>query len=311
MKKYCIGVDVGGTTVKLGIFDIVGNIIRKWEIPTRQEENGKFIIEDVAEAITSVCEEYKIGLEELLGVGIGVPGPVMPDGYVEVCVNLGWRDRNPAKELSKLLALPVKASNDANVAALGELWKGGAAGYNSAVLFTLGTGVGGGIIVDNKIIDGAHGVGGELGHMTVNLQEAEACNCGNHGCLEQYASATGVVRTTKKILTESLEPSVLRGKDSFSAKDVFDAAKEGDELALKAVDVLCMYLGMACANCAFTVDPEAFVIGGGVSRAGQILVDGIFKYYVRFTSLTQKKAIIKIATLGNDAGIYGAARLVL
>ncbi len=312
MKKYVIGVDIGGTSVKNGLFDLEGSLIAKWEIPTRKENGGEQILKDVADAINRQLLERGIESRELLGVGVGVPGPVQTDGYVSLCPNLGWKDYHPDRALSQLLGgISVKAGNDANVAALGEAFKGAAAGEDQVVMLTLGTGVGGGIIVDGKIVAGVHGAGGELGHIVVNPQEPLACNCGNHGCLEQYASATGVVRVAKRLLEASDQESALRGKGVLTAKRIFDEAKAGDALALKAVDTLCMYLGLACAHCALTIDPDAFVIGGGVSRAGEILTEGISSYFERFTHIIPKKAAFKLATLGNDAGIYGAAKLVL
>ena len=311
MKEYCFGIDIGGTSVKMGLFRTNGELLKKWEIRTRSEEKGKFILKDIAESLKTVREEFGIDVSEIEGAGIGVPGPTKADGYVERCVNLGWTDCNPASQLSSLIGIPVKAGNDANVAALGEMWKGGGEGHQDVVLLTLGTGVGGGIIQEGTILAGHRGLGGELGHITVNPAEPEACNCGNHGCLEQYASARGVARVARKILSDHTEESVLRSYQSFSAKEVFDAAKAGDALALKAVETLGHYLGQVISATAFTVDPDVFVIGGGVSRAGEILTDVITKYYHRFTSLTEKKVPVVLAKLGNDAGIYGAAKLAL
>lgn len=311
MKEYCFGIDVGGTTVKLGLFRTDGTLLKKWEIKTRTEEKGKYILDDIADSVKGTMQAEKITADQVKGVGIGVPGPTRADGYVEVCVNLGWDHINPAKELSEKLGIPVKAGNDANVAALGEMWKGGGEGYQDVVLLTLGTGVGGGVVLGGRMVAGNRGLGGELGHITVNMDETDACNCGNHGCLEQYASATGVVRVTKKLLAQSNTPSVLRGNGNLSAKAVFDAAKEGDALALEAVEVLGRYLGLIISSVALTVDPDIFVIGGGVSRAGSILTDVITKYYHRFTALTQYKVPVVLAKLGNDAGIYGSARMAL
>lgn len=311
--NYCFGIDVGGTSVKLGLFDTEGNLLDKWEIPTRKDNGGEQILPDIAASVKDKIAERKIDVAQVCGVGIGVPGPVTPDGYVPVCVNLGWKDIYPGRELSALLGgASVRVGNDANVAALGEFWRGGAQGCSNVVLLTLGTGVGGGVILDGKVVDGVHGAGGELGHVIVNPDEPLACNCGSHGCLEQYASATGVVRVAGRILAAKPETaSVLREKADFSAKDVFDAAKAGDAIADEAVDTLCRYLGLAAANCALTIDPEVFVIGGGVSRAGAILTDRIEKYFEKYTPLLKIKAKFALATLGNDAGIYGAARLVL
>lgn len=312
MKKYCFGIDVGGTTVKMGLFTTEGELLDKWEIPTRKEDGGAYILNDVAASVEAKLAEKNIAMEDVAGAGIGVPGPTLDTGYVSICVNLGWKDKNPANELSELLSIPVKAGNDANVAALGEMWKGGGEGYLDVVLLTLGTGVGGGIIINGEIAPSHRGVGGELGHITVNPDEEATCNCGNHGCLEQYASATGVVRIAKKLLAASKEESSLRTLETVTAKDVFDAAKAGDHLAVEAVEVLGKYLGLVVANVALTVDPDVFVIGGGVSKAGQVLIDVITKYYHKFAKIIgDNKAKVVLAKLGNDAGIYGAARMVL
>ena len=312
MKKYCFGIDVGGTTVKMGLFTTEGELLDKWEIPTRKEDGGAYILNDVAASVEAKLAEKNIAKEDVAGAGIGVPGPTLDTGYVSICVNLGWKDKNPANELSELLSIPVKAGNDANVAALGEMWKGGGEGYLDVVLLTLGTGVGGGIIINGEIAPSHRGVGGELGHITVNPDEEATCNCGNHGCLEQYVSATGVVRIAKKLLAASKEESSLRTLETVTAKDVFDAAKAGDHLAVEAVEVLGKYLGLVVANVALTVDPDVFVIGGGVSKAGQVLIDVITKYYHKFAKIIgDNKAKVVLAKLGNDAGIYGAARMVL
>ena len=296
----------------MGLFTTEGELLDKWEIPTRKEDGGAYILNDVAASVEAKLAEKNIAKDDVAGAGIGVPGPTLDTGYVSICVNLGWKDKNPANELSELLSIPVKAGNDANVAALGEMWKGGGEGYLDVVLLTLGTGVGGGIIINGEIAPSHRGVGGELGHITVNPDEEATCNCGNHGCLEQYASATGVVRIAKKLLAASKEESSLRTLETVTAKDVFDAAKAGDHLAVEAVEVLGKYLGLVVANVALTVDPDVFVIGGGVSKAGQVLIDVITKYYHKFAKIIgDNKAKVVLAKLGNDAGIYGAARMVL
>lgn len=313
MGKKCIGVDVGGTSVKIGLFEVTGELLHKWEVPTRKEEGGKYVIGDVAASILKTLEEKNIPLSEVAGAGMGVPGPVMPDGYVEVCVNLGWRDKYPEKELSQLLSgLPVKSGNDANVAALGEMWQGGGKGYDDIVMVTLGTGVGGGVIVGQKIIAGKHGLGGEIGHIHIRDEETEKCNCGGVGCVEQVASATGIAREARRKMAAVDTPSSLRKfGDKVSAKNVLDAAKEGDALALEVMEVVGHYLGLALAQISMVTDPEVFVIGGGVSRAGQFLIDTIYKHYDQYTPISGNKSGIVLATLGNDAGIYGAARLIL
>lgn len=313
MEKKCIGVDVGGTTVKIGLFEASGELLKKWEIPTRKEEQGKYILDDVAASILEVLKQEDISLEEICGAGIGVPGPVKKDGYVEVCVNLGWKDRHPSEELSRLLGgIPVLCGNDANVAALGEMWKGGGEGYTDIVMVTLGTGVGGGVILNEKILAGKHGLGGEIGHIHIRDEETEHCNCGAVGCLEQVASATGIAREARRKMASCEQSSVLRAVgEALTAKDVLDAAKEGDKLALEVMETVGHYLGVALSQLALTVDPDIFVIGGGVSKAGQFLIDIIERHYQPYVAISQDRAKIGLAKLGNDAGIYGAARMVL
>lgn len=311
MKKYAVGIDVGGTTVKLGVFTVEGQLLDKWEIVTRKEEKGKYILPDIAKSVLGKLDEMKITKDEVAGAGIGIPGPVNGDGVVNGCVNLGWGVVPVKAEMEDLLGVPVEAGNDANVAALGESWQGGGKGYGNAVMVTLGTGVGGGVVIDGGVINGFHGYGGEIGHMTMKLDETEHCNCGKRGCLEQYASATGVVRVAKKYLAEKITQSPLRDCENLTAKDVFDAAKENDTLALEIVEDVCSTLALALSYISCTVDPEVFIIGGGVSKAGSILTDTVAKYFVDDVFGDQKKTAFALASLGNDAGIYGSAKLVL
>ena len=230
MAKYSFGVDVGGTTIKMGLFDMEGNVLDKWEIKTRTEEGGVNILPDIAKAVNDKMAEKSIEKTDVAGVGIGVPGPVDAKGIVHKCVNLGWGVFNINDELGRLLELPVKGGNDANVAALGEMWKGGGQGFESIVVVTLGTGVGGGIIMDGEILTGAKGAAGEIGHIHVDDNETEVCGCGNKGCLEQYTSATGVVRLANRRLKDNTKPTCLKA-GAVSAKDVWDAVKAGDEVA--------------------------------------------------------------------------------
>ena len=313
MDKKCIGVDVGGTSVKIGLFEEDGRLLKKWEVKTRKEENGRHILPDVAAPTRKVLEEEGISFDQIRGAGMGVPGPVLPDGSVEICVNLGWHNVNPQQELSAMLEnIPVRSGNDANVAALGEMWQGGGKGYRDIVMITLGTGVGGGVILNQKMVSGAHGLAGEIGHIHVRDEEKEHCNCGGMGCLEQVASATGIAREARRTMASCDTPSLLREYgDRVTAKNVLDAAKAGDALADQVVEVVCRYLGLALAQASMMVDPEIFVIGGGVSKAGQYLIDRIYGHYDYFTPISKNKAKIGLATLGNDAGIYGAARLIL
>lgn len=311
MGNLCFGIDIGGTSVKLGLFTTEGELLDNWEIPTRKEDKGSFILKDVAVSLKQKIEEKALKQEDIIGIGIGVPGPVTEDGTVLQCVNLGWGILNVAKEMKSLTGFETKVGNDANVAALGEMWQGGGKGYKDLIMVTLGTGVGGGVILDGKILTGSNGAAGEIGHITVSYDEPESCNCTKHGCLEQFASATGIVKETKRMLEKSEEPSVLRDVPALSAKAIFDAAKEGDILALRSVDQLGRYLGIALSHVAAVVDPQAFVIGGGVSKAGDMLTEVIRKHYEQNVMMALKGKEFKLALLGNDAGIYGSAKLIL
>jgi len=314
MKNWCFGVDVGGTTVKIGLFTPEGEVIEKWEIPTRTNNGGSNILPDIAVSVVEKMKERNIEKEDVIGVGIGVPGPVDENGVVYKAVNLGWDVMNINEELEKRLNIPVKAGNDANVAALGEMWCGGGKGGKDVVLATLGTGVGGGIIVNGKVVTGSKGAGGEIGHMHIVDNEADTCGCGNHGCLEQYASATGIVRLAVRRLAVSKDESVLRiaqEKNELSAKAVFDAVKDGDKVACEIAEEFGNYLGKGFALIGAGVNPEVFVLGGGVSKAGEILCEYVSKYYKKYAFHGCKNAAFKLATLGNDAGIYGAAKLIL
>lgn len=309
--KYLYGIDIGGTTVKMGLFQEDGILKEKWEIKTRTEENGKYILGDIADSVKENMKQNEISTENLSGIGVGVPGAVLNFSKVNECVNLGWGSVDVAAQLSDAIGCPVRATNDANAAALGEIWMGAASDCKSAVMITLGTGVGGGIIVDGKIIDGSHGYGGEIGHMTVDPEDDRVCNCGKTGCLELYASATGIVYETKKALAQTEKESSLRSMDTITAKDIFDAAKAGDEFAKDQVKALGQKLALSSGNIALMVDPEVFVIGGGVSKAGQILLDAVEEYYKKYTFGKAQESKFVLATLGNDAGIYGAASLML
>ena len=312
MNQKCIGIDIGGTSVKMGLFQADGTLLKKWEIPTRKEDGGANILGDIAASIRRQMKGEGIALTELAGAGMGLPGPVLPNGHIEFCVNLGWKAGNPQEELSRLLdGIPVKSGNDANVAALGEMWQGGGRGYKNLVMVTLGTGVGGGVILNEKIWTGMQGVGGEIGHMHIVEGEKEQCNCHGYGCLEQVASATGIARVARRLLEKDERPSVLRQAANLNAKHVLDAAKAGDELALEALNTSCYYLGWALAAVTMVLDPEAYLIGGGVSRAGTFLTDLIRKYHNELSPMATKKADIVLAEMGNDAGIYGAAKLIL
>ncbi len=309
-EKVVFGIDVGGTTVKCGLFTTEGKLLEMWEIPTRTENGGAAILPDVARTVKDKIRERGLDAARILGLGIGVPGPVNTRGEVATAVNLHWGYKNVAGELQEALGCRVCVGNDANVAALGEMWMGGGKGASNLILLTLGTGVGGGVIVDGRIVAGAHGAGGEVGHACVNPEEPEACNCGNHGCLEQMASATGLVRLAERYLASSEAESSLR-KTKLSAKAVFDAYKVGDGAAAAIVEEFAGYLGRTMAVFACVTDPEIFVLGGGVSKAGEVLVQAVEKHYRKHAFSSCKDTPIVLAELGNEAGIYGAARMVL
>jgi glucokinase len=309
--RYGFGVDLGGTTVKLGFFSENGELIEKWEIPTRVEQSGQQILPDIAASIFDFLQKKEIAEQEIIGIGIGVPGPVRPDGTVNRCINLGWSVFNIEKELEMLTGFPVKAGNDATVAALGECWKGGGAGCSSMVFATLGTGVGGGIVVNGNVIHGTHGAGGEIGHMVLNRNEPALCSCGKRGCVEQYCSATGIVRLAKQHLSQTQAPSSLRSYDPLTCKDVFDAAADGDATAQEILEQVYAYMGEFLANICNIVDPEAVVLGGGVSKAGKPLLDGVQRHFDNYVFHAVHPVRFALATLGNDAGAYGAFKLIL
>lgn len=311
MEKYAIGVDIGGTTVKLGLFDAQGQAAERWEIPTVKEDGGARILPEIAQSIKDKLNSLHLTEADILGVGVGAPGPVDAEGTVHKAVNLGWDVFNIPQALRKYLDLPVKAANDANVAAFGEMWQGGGKGHANIVAVTLGTGVGGGIIVNGSILTGATGAGGEIGHIHIEDNETEPCGCKNYGCLEQYASATGVVRLARRRLAQDQEPSVLRSRGELSAKAVWDAVKAQDGVAIRIAEQFGEYLGKGLAAVAAVANPEVFVIGGGVSKAGEILFDYIRPAYEKYVFQGCRDAQFALATLGNDAGIFGAAGMII
>lgn len=308
--KYCFGVDVGGTTVKLGLFTAGGEIVDKWEIKTRTENQGEAVLPDIAEALNAKLAEKKIGRDEVEGIGVGVPAPVDAEGVVQNTANLGWGYKEVKREMEELSGMRAEIGNDANVAALGEMWLGAGKGRKNIIMVTLGTGVGGGIIIDGKPLVGAHGAGGEIGHLCVNYEETDHCGCGNTGCLEQYASATGITRLANIRLAKDDTSSVLRGQE-VSAKTVFDAVKAEDAVAKEIAEEFGKYLGHAMANLAAVADPSAIVIGGGVSKAGEVLIEYVEKNFKERAFFANKDTEFVLATLGNDAGICGAAKLIL
>lgn len=310
--KYAFGVDLGGTTVKLAHFDASGNMIAKWEIPTVTADGGSRILPDIAAALDTYIVGNGLDKADALGVGIGVPGAADENGVVPSCDNLYWGRVDVKSVLSGLTGLKVAVGNDANVAALGESWKGSGNNCENMVMVTLGTGVGGGVILGGRQVCGAHGAGGEIGHMVLEPEEQEYCNCGKRGCAEQYCSATGVVRLAKRHLAATGEESVLRGIQNLTAKDVFDAANSGDEIANAVLRKFYDYIGQLLANICCVVNPETIVLGGGVSKAGEMLLEGVREAFRRYAyHACRENTRFALASLGNDAGVYGAVKLIL
>ncbi len=305
--KLGFGVDLGGTTVKIAVFDEAGGLLSKWEIPTVTENGGSRILPDIASSVLGYCEKKGISKDEVIGLGIGVPGAVDKSGVVAACDNLGWGRTDVVGELSSLTGFSVKAGNDANMAALGEAWKG--SGCDNMVLVTLGTGVGGGIIIDGKPLVGKNGAAGEIGHLVLEREEEDLCGCGKRGCAEQYCSATGIVRLAKEYLKKTGEDSLLR-LDTLTCKTVFDAGARGDKAALAILEQAYNYLGQLIANVCNVLNPELVVIGGGVSKAGEPLLTGARKYFDKYAYHACRDTEFHLAALGNDAGVYGAFKLI-
>ncbi len=303
-KKF--GIDIGGTTVKIGYFE--GEVlVDKYSIPTNKQNGGSEIVKEIAKSIIAYTSDKNIDLSEISGYGIGIPSPIVGDVAL-ICPNIGWVNYNVREEFDKYIECDnVVIANDADVAAAGEFWSLKSTEHKNSVFYTFGTGVGGGIILNEKLVQGAHGGAGELGHIPVKFENASACGCGNKGCLETVASATGLVNETKVMLRESSVDSVLKNLETFAAKDIFDAAKDGDTLAIESVERMCRYIAIASASIAATIDPDVFILGGGVAAAGDIFVNTIKKYYKEFAMKPLKDIPFELARLGNDAGIYGAA----
>lgn len=309
--RYAIGADIGGTTVKIGLFEEQNRLIEKWEIATRTEEHGQHILTDIVDSITQVLKNREIGWNQVSGIGMGVPGPVLQRSIVNKCCNLGWDIVNVREMVQKLTGVSnVMVENDANVAAFGELWMGGHEVCRNAVMITIGTGVGGGVILNGEIISGAFGAAGELGHLQVVPDAEEVCSCGKCGHLQQYASASGIVSVAKKKLIDSPKASLLRTLETLTAKDVFDAAKLGDEIAMEVVDSAADMIARTMAYISIILDPELYLIGGGVAQAGDFLLEAIRKKFQERAFFASENVQIQPAVMGNDAGMYGAVKML-
>ncbi|WP_281890764.1 ROK family glucokinase [Paenibacillus sp. YYML68] len=311
--KVYLGVDLGGTTIKLGLCDEQGNLLQTYEGPTGTEHGADVVLENIAQYARKLVEESAYTWEQVAGIGAGFAGFMdMEEGVMKLAPNLGWRDVPVRRILEEKLGKPVKINNDANVAALGEAWAGAGKGINNLVCYTLGTGVGGGVIIRGHIYEGFNGMAGELGHMVIVPDlEAIDCGCGKKGCLETVSSATGIIRMAKEAVARG-EHTSLALVENIMAKDVFDAAKTGDETALRIINRAALYIGKSMALISVVLNPQRFIVGGGVSKAGDILFDAIRKYYIEHAQETVKEGVdIVPAILGNDAGIVGAAGLSL
>ncbi|WP_347862753.1 ROK family glucokinase [Salimicrobium sp. PL1-032A] len=309
-EKY-IGIDIGGTTVKLAVLTIEGEMIHKWEIPTAKEESGKSIVSDIAASITETLDALHLDRTTVTGIGAGAPGFIdQQTGYVYEAINIGWKEFDMGEELSEATGFPVWADNDANIAALGEKWLGAGKGCESMLAVTLGTGVGGGIIVNKQVINGANGTGGEIGHITVKPDSAHYCNCGRYGCLETEASATAIARKAVEMKTAGNSDYLSSIKEP-TAKDVFEGYERKDEGCQSIVLDVTDQLGLALANLAVSINPEKIVIGGGVSKAGDSLLSPLKESFDAY-ALPRVSAVcdFSIAKLGNDAGVIGGAYLV-
>jgi len=316
-EQWITGVDLGGTTTKIAFITMGGEIVHKWEIPTDNSNEGQNITTNIAAAIDEKVAQLGETKDKLVGIGMGAPGPVdYETGIILNVVNLGWKDNYPLKDsLEAASSLPAAIENDANCAALGEMWKGAGNGAKDLVCVTLGTGVGGGVIANGNIVQGINGAAGEIGHITSIPTGGAPCNCGKTGCLETVASATGIVRLAMIELNKNESSSELsklfvkNGK--ITAKDVFDSARNGDQLAKKVLEEVSFHLGFVLANIANTLNPEKIVLGGGVSKAGNILLESVNENFAKFAfSAVRDSTDLALATLGNDAGVLGAAWLI-
>lgn len=317
MDKKLIGIDLGGTTVKFAILTLDGDVQQKWSIETNILDEGRHIVPDIIESINHRISLYEMKHDDFVGIGMGTPGSVnIKKGTVVGAYNLNWtKTQNVKTQIEEATGIPFVLDNDANVAALGERWKGAGENNPDVIFITLGTGVGGGIIAEGNLLHGVNGCAGEIGHVTVDPGGFE-CTCGKRGCLETVSSATGVVRVARHMSEEYAGDSKLKqaiddGQD-VSSKDIFDYAKAEDPFALMVVDRVCYFLGLAIGNLGNTLNPSSVVIGGGVSGAGEFLRSRVQTYFEEFTFPEVRSSTqVKLAELGNEAGVIGAASLAL
>lgn len=307
--RYGFGVDIFGPNIKFGFFDETGNLIEKWKIAAPMLKDGSKIIPAVADEVERYLRENHIFEDDVIGIGVGIPGPVNSSGVVNKCVNLGWGVFNIDRALSGLTGLQVKSSNIANLSALGEYWKG--SGSANSVFMAMNTGLGGGIVCEGNLVYGANGGAGEIGHIIVNRQETEACTCGKYGCVEQYCSPTGIVRLARRQLSSSRQPSLLRLKRFFDYKDVLKAAAEGDKIAKDVMTQVYDHAGHALAGISCVTNPDTIVLGGEFCKIGQGAVDAIQRAFRKYVFHANENVKFALAALDTDACIHGAFKLIL
>lgn len=309
--KYGFGVVIGSSVTKLAYFDLNGKLLHQWSIPTSVVGGSNQVLSDIADEIEQFMKKNQLFEDDILGVGVGIPGPVSKGGTVNKCVNLNWGVFNLDRALSGLTGLNVVSSNTANMAALGESWQGCAKGCKNMVFLSMKTGIGGAVISNGQLVSGAHGGGGEIGHFVVNRQETVSCTCGNKGCLEQYFSPQGIVRLTKRQLSGSIVRSSLRHKANLAYTDVVDAAQSGDKLAQEILEKVTNYAGEVLANICCVVNPDTIVLGGELCKQGSFLIGGLTQYFRKYVFHANKDVRFLTAALGDDAAVYGAFKLVL
>lgn len=313
MKPYAFGVDAGGPAIQIGLFQTTGHLVEKWTIPTRIEDHGSNILPDIVASIREKVEQRSLSWDCIEGVGMGVPGPVTEDGTVLRCVNLGWDVFNIPQKVQELEPRieKLRVANDVNAATLSEMWQGGAQWNGSAVMVTLGPGIGSGIVVNNRIFEGCSGAAGEIGHMCVNPQETRRCTCGNYGCLEQYCSTSGLIQSAKALLEQHPgDPSLLGQAEELTPAVIFQAARQRDLLALAVLDQFGQLMGQALAAVACIINPQVIVIGGELSSGGEVLLKPIEDYFRKYAFHVFRNTEFVLAELGDEAGMYGSARML-
>lgn len=305
--RYGFGVDILGTHIKFGFFDEDGKMLKKWQVALERGQDSSRVITAIAEEVDRCLSNYGIFEDDVIGIGVGIPGPVSSTGVVNKCVNFSWGVFNIDRALSGLTGLRVKSSNTANLSALGECWNG--QGSRNMVFMAMNTGLGGGIVCEGSLVNGASGGAGEIGHIIVNKKETEACTCGKYGCVEQYCSPAGIVRVARRQLAASRIPSVLRNIRIFDYQDVMNAAAGGDRLAKQAMEQVYDYAGQALAAVCCVTNPDTIVLGGEFCKIGQSAMDSISRAFRRYVFHANENVRFRFAALNQDASICGAFQL--